>query len=175
MSGSTQTWAKCLYFAQPYDISAKGFYFSDYDTYLARSAALRNAHGWPVEEFEIQFIDGDRLDDELFDALSVTQANLVSYLNHVDDWDDATKIAIIIAVGELGHQFDPADTPEFDFDVYAATTLRALAEQFVDEGLFGDIPDAIAPYLDYDAIARDLAMDYAEITIDGTDYVYRGG
>lgn len=39
-------------------------------------------------------------------------------------------------------------------------SYAALAEQFVDEGLFGEIPDAIINYIDYEAIGRDLRMDY---------------
>ena len=38
-----------------------------------------------------------------------------------------------------------------------------LAEQMVDEGLFGEIPESIACYIDYEKIGRDLKMDY---TID---------
>lgn len=53
--------------------------------------------------------------------------------------------------------------------------MRELAEQFVDEGLFGDIPERLAGYIDYDAIARDLAMDYAETTIAGEWLIYRCG
>ena len=41
------------------------------------------------------------------------------------------------------------------------------------DGLYGAIPAPIQNYLDYDAIARDLAMDYSEIRIDGTRYIYR--
>lgn len=51
--------------------------------------------------------------------------------------------------------------------VYAVETLRGLAEQFVDDGLFGDIPAGLQFYIDYDAIARDLGMDYAEMRIAG--------
>jgi antirestriction protein len=51
--------------------------------------------------------------------------------------------------------------------------MRDLAMQFVEEGLYGDIPTNLQNYLDYDAIGRDLAMDYAETTIDGTRYIYR--
>ncbi len=46
-------------FAQPYDTSAQGFYFDSADAYDARTTLLRNASGQPVEEFEIQFIDGE--------------------------------------------------------------------------------------------------------------------
>ena len=42
----------------------------------------------------------------------------------------------------------------------------------MEEGLFGEIPERIKAYLDYDAIAHDLCMDYSETTIDGTCYIY---
>ena len=38
-----------------------------------------------------------------------------------------------------------------------------LAEHMVEEGLFGEIPESIACYIDYEKIGRDLKMDY---TID---------
>ena len=44
-------------FAQPYDISAAGFFFGNLEEYETKSEMLRNAYGEPVEEFEIQFID----------------------------------------------------------------------------------------------------------------------
>lgn len=58
-------------------------------------------------------------------------------------------------------------------DVYQLDSLKELAEQFVDEGLFGEIPTSIQNYLDYDAIARDLGMDYAETTVAGERLIYR--
>lgn len=39
--------------------------------------------------------------------------------------------------------------------------------------LFGTIPENIRYYLDLDAIARDLAMDYSETTIAGKNYIFR--
>ena len=36
---------------------------------------------------------------------------------------------------------------------------KAFAEQYVDDGLFGKIPDELTNYLDYDAIARDLFIN----------------
>lgn len=51
--------------------------------------------------------------------------------------------------------------------------MRDLAQQFIEEGLFGDIPENIRYYLDPDAIARDLSMDYLETEIAGTNYIFR--
>ena len=54
-------------------------------------------------------------------------------------------------------------------------SLRELAEHFVDDGLFGEIPERLQFYLDFDAIARDLGLDYAETEIAGIRLVYRCG
>lgn len=43
----------------------------------------------------------------------------------------------------------------------------------MDEGLFGEIPDHLAHYIDYDAITRDLAMDHTETEIGGERLIYR--
>jgi antirestriction protein len=49
-----------------------------------------------------------------------------------------------------------------DVSFYPNMTLRQLAEEFIEEGIFGEIPESITSYIDYDAIARDLANDYFE-------------
>ena len=53
--------------------------------------------------------------------------------------------------------------------------MRDLAESFVDEGLYGTIPDHLAHYIDYDAIARDLSMDFTETEIAGVRLIYACG
>jgi hypothetical protein len=162
-------------YAQPYDLAASGFYFDSAADYDAKAGKLCNAYGQPVEEFEIQFIDGAALDGQLFEALNVNQANLDAYLEAVADWTNDQKVRIIIAVGEVGYSFalGQDDPDKFDISLYEIDSLRDLAIQFVDDGLFGEIPKAIENYLDYDAIARDLGIDYATVTIDGTRFAYR--
>lgn len=48
------------------------------------------------------------------------------------------------------------DSFEGEFSSY-----NELAEHFVDEGLFGEIPDTIINYIDYEAIGRDLSFEYS--------------
>ncbi len=160
-------------FAQPYDISATGFYFETAEEYDAKANALRNDYGDSVEEFELQFIDGDDIDCALAKAIGINQANFRDYLEGVDEWQDWEKQRIIVAVGECGYVFDPdKDASDYNIDLYEAGSLRRLAEQFVDEGLYGDIPESLQNYIDHDAIARDLAVEYSEITIAGARYCY---
>jgi len=41
------------YHATPYDTSASGFYFHDYEDYEAKAKTHRNDYGDPVEEFDL--------------------------------------------------------------------------------------------------------------------------
>lgn len=162
--------------AQPYDITANGFYFETYEDYAEKSAKLRNDYGDPVEEFEIQFIDGEDIDCDLAKAIHINQANLKQYFDAVEDWDENGKTCVILAVGECGYRFDDSTQPEdFDLDTYEVDSMRDLAEEFVEDGLFGDVPASLQNFIDYDAIARDLGMDYAETTVAGKRLIYRCG
>lgn len=163
-------------YAQPYDISAEGFYFTDAEDYARKAAAARNAFGLPVEEFEIQFIDGDLLDCDLARAMGLNQANLARFLAWAAEWDEHEKIVAIVAAQACGHDLGPdTDPDDLDVDIYRLASMRELAEQFVEEGLFGDIPEQLRFYIDHEAIARDLAMDYGEAIIGGERLIYRCG
>ena len=160
--------------AQPYDICASGFYFDTFEQYEAKYAKNRNEYGQPVEEYEIQFIDGDSLDAAL--GRHVDQCNLAKYLEAMDSWDDDQKLKAAIAfdnnIASVDFDIDPND---LYIDVYQDMDMRELAEQFVDDGLFGEIPNSLQYYIDYDAIARDLAVDYTTYNIAGHSGVYRAG
>ena len=162
-------------YAQPYDISAVGFYFESAEEYYKNAKALKNEYGDPVEEFEIQFIDGEDIDSDLCKAIGVNQANFSDFFDACDSWDENQKLKVIIAVGEEGYRFDleSGDPNDFEIDLYEMDSLKELAEQFVEEGSFGDIPENLKNYIDYEAIARDLGMEYKEARIDGTNYIYR--
>lgn len=164
-----------ILYAQPYDISATGFYFETGEDYAKKARSLRNAHGEHVEEFEIQFIDGEAINAAFAEAVGLHQGQLAAFFEAVETWHVHQKLGVIIAVWECGYSFDLAEdgTGDFDLDIYEGMTLRDLAEQFVEEGLFGEIPERLAFYLDFDAIARDLSADYTETEIAGIRLTYR--
>ncbi|MEM7664112.1 MAG: antirestriction protein ArdA [Pseudomonadota bacterium] len=161
-------------YAQPYDPAAAGFYFEDAETFATKSAALRNDHGQPVEEFEIQFIDGETIDAAVAETIGLHQGDVAAFFEKIEAWDEHQKRSVIIAAGECGYQFGWQDDPDtLDVDIFEIDSMRALAEHFVDEGLFGAIPEALQFYIDHDAIARDLRVDYAETEIARTRLIYR--
>lgn len=160
-------------FAQPYDVSACGFYFETVEQYEERASKALNDFGQPVEEFEIQFIDGAQIDCELAEAIGLNQGSFPQFLDCVDGWEEWEKTLVIIAVGECGYIFDSDISPDhLGVEVYPVDTLRELAVQFVEDGLYGEIPETLEFYIDYDAIARDLSVEYAETVIDGGRLVY---
>ena len=161
-------------FAQPYDCSATGFYFEAPSEYAMAAGRNRNQSGQPVEEYEIQFIDGEDIDCALAKAWGLNQANFSAFLDAANSWDVEDKLQYIIAVGECGYAHeDVADDPQLiDISLYDVDTMCELAEQFVNQGLFGDIPERLQVYIDFDAIARDLSVDYSEVTIAGTRFIF---
>ncbi len=164
-----------LLHAQPYDLNVNGFYFEDLEDYASKAVSNRNRFGDVVEEYEIQFIDGEGIDCALVKVWGVNQANIGGYFKACDEWDDHGKRVFIIAVGEVGYEFDPETVSlnDFDVDIYHTDSMKELAQKFVDEGLFGDIPAHLERYIDMDAIARDLSFDYLETDIAGERLIYR--
>ena len=93
-------------YAQPYDISASGFYFETTEQYTEKTAKAVNDYGQHVEEFEIQFIDGTLLNAEFAKAFEINQCNIARFFELADEWEEHKKIRFIIAVGECGISLD---------------------------------------------------------------------
>lgn len=164
-------------YAQPYDMQALGFYFDSLEEFNKKSASRRNALGQPVEEFEIHLIDADdSMGVELFHAWGPHQGNIGDFFQALDEWSEYQMLVACLLIGEniAGAATVFEDGPDsFDVELYCDMTMEQLAEQFVDDGLYGDIPEHLANYIDYAAIARELAHDYTETEIDGGAVIYR--
>lgn len=160
-----------LYHATPYDISATGFYFRDLEEYRTKAATHRNAYGDPVEEYEIQFIDGENA--LLFSALEITQASLAAWFEHFEGLDGHDVVRAVYLAAHVG---DPIDTilDRLDDVILFEGTAREYAGEYIDStGLFDTMPESLRGYFDVDAFARDLELggDIDVFTIDGVSYV----
>ncbi len=116
-----------MFYAQPYDISATGFYFRSREEYNALRLACRGDTGLPVEEFEIQFIDGETLDAYFADAFGLNQVSVFRIIALIEEWDEDAKRRFIIAVGECGYSFDPETVDPDDFEVEICESQHARA------------------------------------------------
>ncbi|PHZ84310.1 antirestriction protein ArdA [Paremcibacter congregatus] len=159
------------YFAMPYNISVPGFPFTDYDSYAAQAAALKDSFGDPVEEFSIECLDGDN--EVLFNALEVTQATLEQWFDDFEglDGDELIK-AIYLAeyvtcdMAEILSQLEDVALFEGDAQTYV--------EDYIEDcGLLDDMPENLRYYFDTEAFARDMLLggDITEVDIMGSTYV----
>ena len=93
-----------------------------------------------------------------YDELNSTLADYYS----LDEWEQKIVQALMIAESmSLKVAIDAKDDAVF----YEGQSLVDVAYDLVEEGCFGTIPESIAPYIDYEAIARDLRFDgYHEVS-----------
>ena len=163
-----------IFHATPYDISASGFYFETWEEYQEKAAKHKNEYGWPVEEYEIQFIDGDGCG--LFNALEINQASLKDWFDRWADLDDDTATRVRILLDHYGMDSDAALEHADDLQLFEGTPVE-YAEQLVDDtGMLDGAPEELKRYFDYEAFARDLLAggDIAEIDIAGKRYIATG-
>lgn len=51
------------------------------------------------------------------------------------------------------------------YSFYPDMTVADVAEELVSDGMFGAVSDMLMPYIDYEAIARDLKLEgYVEVS-----------
>jgi Antirestriction protein (ArdA) len=141
--------------ATPYNRDATGFYFTDVEDYQNKAKCHLDAYGNIVEEFEIQFVDGD--DAELFIACSIDQSNIDVWLDDIEFMEDYTKISLYYLVGVSGYTLEQALNKLDEPCIYEGCLLEAATEMF-DECWLPSIPDSIKFYVDYEKFARDCQM-----------------
>ena len=163
------------YHATPYDISASGFYFTNLEEYRAQAASHRNAFGDPVEEYEIQFIDGDH--PELFRVLGINQATLHLWFEHFEDLDAQDAVKAIYLADYVGTPIEDIPAALDDVMLFEGTAQDYAESYIEDTGLLNEIPENLRYYFDIKTFARDMVLGggIAVIEIDGTPYVVEGG
>jgi len=161
--------------ASPYNLMAACVYFSSYEEYLEKTKDHTDCCGYPVEEFKTYPVDASQLDAALFGALNIDQDTLEAFFTLAEEWSGHDKIKAIVKYGRCGYAWDGGtDSRDVeDVDIYYRDSMSELAEQFVEDGIFGDLPEHLLGYLDYDAIAADLHYDYTEAEIAGEHIIYR--
>ena len=131
----------------------------DLDDYADKDEFHEACHELHKDENDPEFMFQDFEDiPEGMVSESGIDAEVWDYLA-LDEHDQAKVEAM---VEWFGYETKDAISNIDNCDFYEGMDLKELAEHFVDEGLFGDISDTIINYIDYEAIARDLSIDYTE-------------
>lgn len=164
-------------FAQPYDLEATGFYFTTLEEYDAKCAENFNSWGGLVEEYMIDICDGPVLACELANVIKLNQGNLQAFFYALDWCDDDLVKACIMYDNNITNadfkDYDPSDAE--GLYLYEDMSWRDVAEEFVDGGCLGDVPDHLSQYIDYDAVARDLSYNgMFEASVGNRDFIVDG-
>ena len=165
---------KNLYHATPYDMTAIGFYFRTYEEYLEKAKTHKNKYGDPVEEYEIQFLDGENY--ALFGALSVNQANLKQWFDEFEGLEGNELVSAIYLAEYLSYNMDDLKDSLDDVSLFEGTAKEYAYEYIDDTGLLNEMPENLRFYFDFDAFTRDMIMsgDITEVTINNTNYIAWG-
>lgn len=155
--------------ATPYNRDAAGFYFTDALDYETKATMHVDRYGNLVEEFEIQFIDGD--DAQLFEVCGINQANLNTWFDDIEFLQDFEKISLYYLVAVTGCNLEQA-LEKLGEPSIAEGYLRDAAEELFDECWLHSVPESIRFYIDYDKFARDceLGGDLCEFEYAGTTF-----
>lgn len=162
-----------IYHATPYDLHAIGFYFSTYAEYAEKAAAHKNQFGDPVEEYEIQFIDGEPY--KLFDALNINQANLSQWFDDYESLEGEDYIKALYLADDVHCTVDEVLDRMDDVILFEGTAVE-YAEQFIeDTGMLDNMPENLRYYFDIKAFARDMMLngDITDSHVSGTSYIVR--
>lgn len=169
---TSETYTEPVYHAQPYNLDACGFYFTSMDDYEIKAKDHTDCYGDPVEEYELQFIDGDNY--RLFNALGISQATLGTWFDQYADLapdDDDYWKAIYLA--ENGYSLDQIPSSKDDVTFYHGRAVD-YAEEIITECY--DVPSALEYYIDFEAFARDMELngDFTTLETDRGDVLVFG-
>lgn len=165
---STEQFSTTL-FAQPYNLDDQGFYFHSTEEFETQSENLRDRFGCPVEEFEIQFIDGEGAD--LFEACGINQSNLFMWFDEIEVLDDHEKISLYFLAGVLGYSLDNAMNKLNEVSIFHGDAQEA-AEELFDDCYAHAVPENLRFYFDIEKFARDLEIggDFNEFEYERATY-----
>ncbi len=139
---------------------------ADYEEIKAFYTALRVKHGiYPADDLELFNADWEcDTFDIINEATSFKDAQ--SHYEKIEGLEDHELKKLAYLTTQCGYDFNAALDNLDDCDLYEDMSLEDLAYDFVENGLFGEVPAHLTNYLDYDAIARDLGYDYVEYNGD---------
>ena len=160
------------FYAMPYDYEARGFYFSGAEEYETKAKASVNSYGQPVEDYEIQFIDGGEIGSTLARAFGLNQCNFAKFIEFMDNgysdrayaaawWLWHNRMKTVEQVYELDeddlesyvlHECDCALNEDGAVEYYAYSYLE-------ETGQLNSIPEPLRYYFDYAAFARNMRLN----------------
>ena len=156
--------------------SGKWYDVSDY-TWFEICETLTNCEKelniYNGSDIEPMATDYEDIPEKLYsESISEKLFTTIQEFSNLDD----DKKGIVQLLLDDGHcdNFQAAMGNVDNVVIYYCDTFEKLAEQFVDDGLYGDIPNSLKNYIDYEKIGRDLSYDdYTIGELNGETIIYQ--
>lgn len=160
-------------FAHPYDQAACGFYFTSLENYELETANHVNKHGEPVEEYEIQFINGTDEACTFARLANPNQGDLASWFDGLEQFEglnDMQQVVLAYLMEDLHRSISDA-LDIVDDVIIIEGTATDWATDYVNECC--ELPQFALDYFDYEAFGRDADLngDISTFRHEGSDYV----
>lgn len=112
-----------------------------------------------ISDYETE-IPGFKIDE--YENLKKLNEQVREFSN-LSEWAQE-EVAAIIEAGSYDSLTEAIDYQKEGSHIYygGVTSFENLAQQFVDDGCFGEIPETIENYIDYEAIGQTLSYDYTQ-------------
>ena len=153
-------------YANPYDISAQGFYFKSFEEFQEKYDA-----NLPVEEYEIDFIEGD--DPELFETCSINQGDIALWFDEIELLDDSEKAEIYYRCSCLGENIQDALVVLGNSGMITENSVLDYVYDYIDDtGLLCELPESLRCYFDFERFASDLVVsgEISEFSLQGKNF-----
>ena len=156
-------------YANPYDTSASGFSFDS-----AEQFDEEYQKRLPVEEYEIDFIDGTAEEAALFKVADITAANLSDWFDGIDSLKDYEfpSVYFLLSNGNVS-SFSEAVEKADQQNVTEGDTLKYVEDYVEQMGGPAELgKETLENYFDYESFANDMNMngDVVEFEFAGTTY-----
>ena len=140
------------FYAQPYSTDHIGFYFDSVETFEAGMEKL-NAKG--CEEVEIQFINGEAHLAQLAKSAYIGQGEIAFWYEELEDLDEegATRLCYLL---DRGFEMEQALT-RYSWVCLHHGSAEDYAYDLINETC--EVPEYLANYIDYKAIAHDMGLN----------------
>jgi hypothetical protein len=146
-----------LLFANPYNTSVNGYFFTSYDEYLNNLVNLTDSLNQPVEEVEIEWIDGDHA--QLFEACKISHATLSLWYDEIAYLDISEQVEIYYRCRILGQDVQKAlNNLDTDGTIFGSSLTEYARDYVTQCGILDKLPEEMRCYFDYELLARDIEM-----------------
>ena len=141
------------FYAQPYSLSHRGFYFDSLDQFNSEMERLiKNG----CEEFEILFIDGESHQHQLAESLKIGQADIEYWFTELEDLTEEDANRLCFLVDHCGYTASDA-LEKYDSVCLFTGSAEEYAEEILEDTQ--SIPEYLQGYIDYRAFGRDMTLN----------------